>query len=544
MTALLLPALSLLPLAVASAQSAGGVYSEIHRWDGPGRDFHGWSVADAGDVDADGFADVIANSDKYNGTVHVYSGRDGSLLYEWIHPTDYSFGYSVDTAGDVNSDGHADLLVGSRNIDSAWVFSGATGAQLFEFDHGPGGEGFGRFVSTAGDVNGDGYADVLIGATDEDPGGMSGAGSAFVFSGRDGRQLYRWDGLAVGDAFGLVSDAGDVNLDGFDDVIIGAVGHDTGSVINAGMATVFSGADGSVLLSWTGVIGDGYFGRVSDAGDVNADGVPDLVVGAPGPDPHRASHKGSAYVFSGLDGSLLFSWVGEDDGSWFGRETCGVRDVNGDGFDDVLIGAPWSQPNGLGDAGSVYLYSGATGLLLNEFEGEASRTLFGWSVSGGGDVDGDGRPDVIVGAQWALGQSGSTHVYGFTPCLIASGSEIAVSTGGRIEFELDFLAEAAGRPYRLLASASGIGPVRHGVEIPLTPDALMQRTWRGDYAGALLGGHHGVLDASGRATSVLRITAGNWLETLGRTYHVAAVVLDSAGVPMLSSVAVPVSFVP
>lgn len=538
------PFFSLLLCAASSAQSTGGAFLELHRWDGGGRDFHGWSVANAGDVNADGFDDVIANAGKYDGTVHVYSGIDGSLLHEWVHATDGTFGYSVDTAGDVDRDGHDDLVIGSRNIDTAWVFSGATGVLLFEFDHGPGGQGFARFVSTAGDVNGDGYSDLLIGATAEDPSGMSGAGSAFVFSGIDGSLLFRWDGAAAGDAFGLVSDAGDINLDGFDDVIIGAVGHDSASHSNAGAAYVFSGKDGSELFSWVGVIGSGYFGRVSDAGDLNADGIPDLVVGAPGPDPHSQSHRGTAYAYSGADGSLLYSWIGDHRGSWFGRETCGVGDVNGDGFGDVLIGAPWSAPFGMGDAGAVYLYSGADGGRLQAFAGESSSDLFGWSVSGGGDVNGDGLTDLIVGAEWALGQRGSTYVYGFTPCLSASSNEISVSTGGRIEFDLAFPIAAAGRPYRLLASASGTGPVVHGVPIPLTPDQLLKRTWQGNYDRVAAGGHHGVLDLNGRAMAVVGTVAGNWMDRAGFSYHVAAVVLDASGVPMYSSVAIPVGFVP
>ena len=140
------------------------------------------------------------------------------------------------------------------------------------------GQGFidrlGSSVSNAGDVNGDGFADVIAGAYGADPGGLADAGSAYVYSGADGSLLYQWDGGAAVDLFGLsVSGAGDINGDGFADLIVGAFAADPGGLASAGSAYAYSGVDGSLLYQWDGGAGLDFFGTsVSDAGDVNGDG--------------------------------------------------------------------------------------------------------------------------------------------------------------------------------------------------------------------------------------------------------------------------------
>ena len=147
----------------------------------------------------------------------------------------------------------------------------------FTFTGDSAGDRFGNSVSSAGDVNGDGFDDLIVGAQNDDNNGTD-SGSARVFSGADGSVLYNFDGDSAGDLFGgSVSGAGDVNGDGFDDLIVGAQNDDNNGA-NGGSARVLSGADGSVLYSFDGEIGDGFGQSVSGAGDVDGDGFDDLIV--------------------------------------------------------------------------------------------------------------------------------------------------------------------------------------------------------------------------------------------------------------------------
>ena len=187
--------------------------------------FFGNSVSGAGDVNSDGFADLIVGDvrDNFtNGSALVYSGSDGSVLYKFDGATSDRLGHSVSGAGDVNGDGFADLIVGIRTApSSARVFSGSDGSVLYNFSVSPGDQ-FGESVSGAGDVNGDGFDDMIVGARLADNNGPT-SGSAHVFSGVDGSVLYTFDGDSAGDQFGhSVSSAGDVNGDGLADLVVGA----------------------------------------------------------------------------------------------------------------------------------------------------------------------------------------------------------------------------------------------------------------------------------------------------------------------------------
>jgi len=223
------------------------------------------------------------------------------------------FGISLSNAGDVNGDGFDDLIVGAPRDDnnrtdsgSASVFSGMDGRVLYTSDGDSTDDRFGTSVSRAGDVNGDGFADWIVGARLDDDNGEN-SGSARVFSGVDGRVLYTFRGDSAGDDFGVsVSGAGDVNGDGFDDLIVGAR-YDDNNGTDSGSARVFSGVDGSVLYTLNGDSAGDRFGRsVADAGDVNNDGFCDLIVGATLSDTH-GSDFGSARVFSGKNGSTLYT---------------------------------------------------------------------------------------------------------------------------------------------------------------------------------------------------------------------------------------------
>lgn len=389
----------------------------------------GASVAIIGDVDGDGKADFIVGAYYsatvgglgHNGAAYVYSGATGARIYAMNGSVpDGWFGYSVAGAGDVNGDGIPDFIVGLPAYYPpayAYVYSGADGSLLYEkalYTNQVGGyEELGSSVAGAGDVNGDGFADFIVAdSRDGDFGG-----SAFVYSGADGALLYQEHGSTNNWGLGYsVAGAGDVNGDGKADFIIGAPGaYFEASTTHA---YVYSGTDGSLLYQMSGTYGTRFGFSVAGAGDLNGDGKADFIVGNP-LDQFGGNRSGSAFVYSGADGSLLFRKDGTSSGDQLGYSVAGAGDVNRDGHADFIIGAPFTDPAGLADAGSVYLYSGADGNLLFSKDGADGDNL-GWSVAGAvagveQDVNGDGNPDFILGAPSAHhgpAGTGSAYVYG------------------------------------------------------------------------------------------------------------------------------------
>ena len=391
-------------------------------------DSFGESVSGAGDVNGDGFADLIVGAPAVDGSggrsvgsARVFSGADNSVLYTFDGDSfNDTLGASVSGAGDVNGDGFDDLIVGAPNDDnngscsgSARVFSGADGSILYTFNGDSVFDNFGTSVSGAGDVNGDGFDDLIVGAPNDDNNNTL-SGSARVFSGVDGSILYTFDGSALDRLGESVSGAGDVNGDGFADLIVGAR-FDSPNGSNSGSAQVFSGADGSVLYTFDGDSAFDFFGEsVSGAGDVNGDGFDDLIVGGSISDNVAQSTGGYARVFSGIDGSVLYDFDG-DPADNFGVSVSGAGDVNGDGFADLIVGATFDNNNGPA-SGSARVFSGSDGRVLNNFDVDSSSGRFG-IVSGAGDINGDGTPDLIVSSS-----AGGANLGGFARVFV---SEIA-----------------------------------------------------------------------------------------------------------------------
>jgi len=355
-----------------------------------------------GDVNGDGYDDIIAGANNMGdggnptdaGEVYVYSGYDGSVLYTFSgEVTGDKFGMGAGNAGDVNDDGYADIVVGARehagSRGRAYVFSGINRDTLYVFNGASPGDQFGEDVASAGDVDADGYDDIIVGARKSGAGG-----TAYVFSGNTGDIIREVSGDHDGEDFGRsVSGVGDLDGDGFDDFIVGS----PLSISNKGCAYLFSGQDGSRLFKFAGEFPEDRFGySVSKAGDVNGDETGDIIVGAiwNGAGGIKA---GRVYVYSGVDYSLLHIFTGRSVGGSLGIAVSGAGDLNGDGFDDMWAGA--YLDNTMGDSsGQVFAYSGRDGRVLMTLMAKESGEIFGSSLSGNGDLNQDGIPDIVIGA--------------------------------------------------------------------------------------------------------------------------------------------------
>ncbi len=366
-------------------------------------DRFGAALADAGDLDQDGLSDLIVGSPRsavYGdnaGNVRIYSGSDGRLLREIQGQPGSHFGSAVANPGDIDRDGFPDLLIAAPFGDAfVQLLSGKDGSLLFTF-RGNSGSRFGQSVAGAGDVDGDGVLDVVIGEPQYDT-IANNTGRVRVYSGADGSVLHELTGTAPFDLFGTqVAGAGDVDRDGRADFLVGAPFTDA-KAFNAGGVAIFSGVTGAPLLAVYGSqMGDQlgtWLRGGSPAVDVDGDDVPDFACGIPGADiPGGPFDAGAAQIRSGTDGRLLVQAYGPEAGGFAGVVSSPM-DCNGDGTGDLVLGAP----SALGNLGMVSLNSGHDGSLILQLNGSQPSGWYGAALTTLSDVDGDGAPDLAIGA--------------------------------------------------------------------------------------------------------------------------------------------------
>lgn len=439
-------------------------------------DATGLKVITAGDVNNDGYDDFLVASKTNDdtglnaGAAYLVYGRSTVLTSESLGGSlntvveftgeaanDYA-GTIVGPAGDVNNDGFADFLItayqpgpgvgngqtyliyGQAAAFASTVSLGAVG--IVKFTGEALNDAAGAMAHSVGDVNNDGYDDLMIGATTNDDTALN-AGAAYLIYGQAAPLVstslstaIEFAGEATADAAGTSISAGDFNHDGYSDMLISAP---TYAANNLGRTYLFYGkmaAFTSVNLStadaiFTGELAEDAAGiNIDSAGDVNNDGYDDILIGSTGSDDAGAG-AGAVYLIYGQAAALVSAslstaveFTGEAAGDAAGNSVSGAGDINADGFADFLIGAPLNDESGV-DAGAAYLlYGKATTFVsasLNtfvEYSGEAAGDRAGNSVSNGGDINNDGYNDILIGSRFNddnAVDAGATYIVYYQP---------------------------------------------------------------------------------------------------------------------------------
>ncbi|MGN7614574.1 hypothetical protein ACQZV8_21090, partial [Magnetococcales bacterium HHB-1] len=343
---------------------------------------------------------------------------------------------------EVNADIDQSAITGIFDIDHQDLY-GTSGFTL----EAPGGFQLGSSVASAGDLNGDGFEDLIVGATKADEDGVSGVGKAYVLFGHgntwdgrididtylDGNNGFEVSGLVLGDYLGESVSSGDINGDGLSDLVLGARYSDSGGAANAGEVYVIYGKtdgwntefdldtlDGSNGFRLTGTTADDQYGyKVYVAGDINGDGFDDILTSGTGSNQYDlifGDNRGwdaSASLDALTDGTrgVAIPGLGTDDEFGFREIKHKLGDINGDGYDDLLLSANMYDGTAGTDSGIAYVVfgqasgwdasldlstlNGSNGFII---EGVSGDDRLGHGGVGAGDINGDGIEDIFIGS--------------------------------------------------------------------------------------------------------------------------------------------------
>jgi hypothetical protein len=390
----------------------------VREFDGEAaNDQFGWIARKLSDVDGDGAADFVTSAPTNGhgganaGRVYVYSSRSGKLLWSVDGKPGEQLGTGVESAGDTDGDGIADVAAGAPGMGKAYVYSGKDGHVLLSFSAEDPKDQLGQHVTSAGDIDGDGHADVIVGAPGNNVCGK-GAGRAYVYSGKDGHVLLTLTGERAGDGFG--STVGGYSDGKYRFLLAGAP---AAGANKTGRVYVYDGLNSKPKFIIESDDTGNALGLmfISVLGDTDGDGVPDIYA-SDWSNTAKGRSTGRVYVHSGADGHRLLTLTGDTMGEGFGTTLAVAGDVNHDGHADLIVGS-WQYAGAAISGGRAILYSGKDGSVLKTYTCKTPGDTFGFDAVGLGDVDGDGSDDLLITSGWS-------SVHGFH-----SGRVFIVSSG-------------------------------------------------------------------------------------------------------------------